>query len=104
MRHCPAAYKHLTSLREKERAMSCHQLIENRKQVNGAIGLEWGKPTGDSADHIAGKRDIPPRNTQARHGTAQEQAEKESTDCGASERRTDIPSAGVDHKCDGDDV
>ncbi|MGD0401163.1 MAG: general stress protein CsbD [Syntrophobacteraceae bacterium] len=37
--------------------MSCHLLIVNRKQVEGAVGEE-GKLTGDNVYAIAGKRDI----------------------------------------------
>jgi uncharacterized protein YjbJ (UPF0337 family) len=73
--------------------MSCHRLIENRKQVKGSVGEEWSKLTGDNADVLAGNRDITPGNIQQRHGIASEQAEKEFTDCGASERRNKIPSA-----------
>lgn len=84
----PANYRRLTSLSEKERVMSCHQLIKIRKQVDGAIGEEWDKLTGDNAVDIAGKRDIPPGNIQERHGIAFKQSEKEFSNCGSSERRT----------------
>ncbi len=44
--------------------MSCHQLIEIRKQVKGVIGEERGKLTGDNAVVIAEKGDIPPGDIQ----------------------------------------
>ena len=63
--------------------MSCHLLIVNRKQVEGAVGEE-GKLTGDNVYAIAGKRDILSGKIQEGHAIACERAKKEFKDCEAS--------------------
>jgi uncharacterized protein YjbJ (UPF0337 family) len=66
--------------------MNCHQLIGNRKQVEGAVEEGWRKLNDNDVELIAGKGDILSRKIQKGQGIACEQAEKEFKDCEASLR------------------
>ena len=46
------------SLKEKEQAVNCRQLIGNCKQVDRVVGEKLGNPTDEDRDVIVAKPDI----------------------------------------------